>query len=206
MIDRRPLLVASCTGAADVIATIDFARENQLPLAVRGGGHSIAGYGTCDAGVVLDLSRMKSVRVNPSGRTARAEPGVLWQEFDHETQAFSLATTGGTVGDTGIAGLTLGGGFGWLCGRYGLTIDNLVSVDLVLADGRFVTANERDQADLFWAARGGSGNFGVATSFEYRLHPVGPIITGGLVLHPLARAGEMLRFYRDFIQSVPDEL
>jgi FAD/FMN-containing dehydrogenase len=206
LIDKRPAVVAMCAGAADVMATVTFAREQGLLLAVRGGGHSIAGNSTCDGGVVLDLSRMKGVRVDKIARAARAEGGVLWQELDHETQAFGLATTGGMLGDTGIAGLTLGGGFGWICGKYGLTIDNLLSVDFVLASGELVTANEHQFADLFWAARGGSGNFGVATSFEYRLHDVGPTITGGLVLHPLARAGEMLRFYREFIQSTPDEL
>jgi FAD/FMN-containing dehydrogenase len=164
MIDKRPLLIVACVGVADVIATVNFARENHLPLAVRGGGHSVAGNGTCDGGIVLDFSRMKSVRVDPARRTARAEAGVLWQEFDHETQAFGLATTGGTVGDTGIAGLTLGGGFGWLSGKYGFTIDNLLSVDLVLASGQLVRASAEEHPDLFWALRGGSGNFGVATS------------------------------------------
>jgi FAD/FMN-containing dehydrogenase len=206
MIDRRPLLIAVCAGAADVITTVNFARESGLPLAVRGGGHSIAGNGTCDGGVVLDCSRMKSVRVDPGARTARAEAGVLWQEFDHETQAFGLATTGGTVGDTGVAGLTLGGGFGWLGGKHGFTVDNLLSADVVLASGELVTVSAERHPDLFWAIRGGSGNFGVATSFEYRLHPVGPMITGGLVLHPLAAGVDMLRFYRDFVKSVPDEL
>ena len=206
LIDKRPLFIVACAGVADVIATVNFARDNHHLLAVRGGGHSIAGNGTCDDGIVLDLSRMKSVRVDPSARTARAEAGVLWQEFDHETQAFGLATTGGTVGDTGIAGLTLGGGFGWLGGKYGFTIDNLLSVDLVLASGELVKASADDRPDLFWAIRGGSGNFGVATSFEYELHPVGPVITGGLVLHPLDRAVEMLRFYRDFARNIPDEL
>jgi FAD/FMN-containing dehydrogenase len=206
MIDKKPLMIVECAGAADVIATVNFARDSRLPLAVRGGGHGVAGNATCDGGVVLDCSPMKSVRVNPATRTARAEPGVLWQEFDHETQAFGLATTGGTVGDTGIAGLTLGGGFGWLGGKYGFTVDNLLSVDVVLATGELVTARAEENPDLFWAIRGGSGNFGVVTSFEYQLHPVGPVITGGLVLHPLARAVEMLKFYRDFVKSVPDEL
>src|SRR5262245_23876418 len=154
MIDKRPLLIVACAGVADVIATVNFARDNHLPLAVRGGGHSIAGNATCDGGVVLDFSRMKSVRVEPTTRTARAEAGVLWQEFDHETQAFGLATTGGTVGDTGISGLTLGGGFGWLGGKYGFTIDNLLSVDLVLASGELVTVNADQHPDLFWAIRG----------------------------------------------------
>lgn len=205
-IDRRPALIVACQGAADVMATVDFARDHRLPLAVRGGGHSLAGHSTCDGGVLLDCSPMRSVRVDRRARTVRAGAGVLWQEFDHETQAFALATTGGTVGDTGIAGLTLGGGFGWLCGKHGLTIDNLLSVDVVLANGELVTASQTEHPDLFWAVRGGSGNFGVATSFEYRVHPVGPIITGGLVLHPLARAGGMLRFYREFIRSLPDEM
>ena len=206
MIDKRPLLVVACAGVADLITTVNFARENHLSLAVRGGGHNIAGYSTCDGGVVLDLSRMKGVRVDATNRTARAEAGVLWQELDHETQAFGLATTGGTVGDTGIAGLTLGGGFGWLSGKLGFTIDNLLSVDLVLASGELVNVSAEQHPDLFWAIRGGSGNFGVATSFEYRLHPVGPTITGGLVLHPLDRGADMLKFYREFARSAPDEL
>jgi FAD/FMN-containing dehydrogenase len=206
LIDKRPQLIVACAGAADVIATVNFARDNHLPLAVRGGGHSIAGNGTCDGGVVLDFSRMKSVRVDPVALTARAEAGVLWEEFDHETQVFGLATTGGTVGDTGLAGLTLGGGFGWLAGKYGLTVDNLLSADVVLASGDLIRVSAEEHPDLFWAIRGGSGNFGVATTFEYKLHKVGPIITGGLVMHPIGRAAEMLRFYRDFIHSAPDEL
>jgi len=206
MIDKRPLLVVACAGVADVVTTVNFARENHLTLAVRGGGHNIAGYSTCDGGVVLDLSRMKGVRVDATNRTARAEAGVLWQELDHETQAFGLATVGGTVGDTGIAGLTLGGGFGWLSGKLGFTVDNLLSADLVLASGELVKVSAEHHSDLFWAIRGGSGNFGVVTSFEYSLHPVGPIITGGLVLHPLDRGVDMLKFYREFAKSVPDEL
>ena len=206
LIDKRPGLVAECADTADVIAVVNFARQHGVSLAVRGGGHSIAGNSTCDGGVVLDLSRMKAVSVDKAARTAHAQGGVLWQEFDQQTQAVGLATTGGMLGDTGIAGLTLGGGFGWLCRKYGLAIDNLLSVDLVLASGEFVTVNEHQFPDLFWAVRGGSGNFGVATSFEFRLHEVGPTITGGLVLHPLERGVEMLRFYREFIQSIPDEL
>src|SRR5712691_11595323 len=193
MIDKRPSLIARCTGAADVIAAIAFAREQGLPIAVRGGGHNVAGLSTCDYGIVIDLSAMKAIRVDPESRTARAEPGLRWVEFDRETQAFGLATTGGTVGDTGIAGLTLGGGFGWLAGKYGMTIDNLVSADIVTADGQLRTVSADREPDLFWAIRGGSGNFGVVTSFEYQLHPVGPVITGGAVFHALHDAREVLR-------------
>ena len=206
MIDKRPALIAHCTGAADVIAALAYARERELPVAVRGGGHNIAGLSTCDHGVVVDLSAMKRIEVDSDARTARAEPGLRWVEFDAATQAHGLATTGGTVGDTGIAGLTLGGGFGWLAGKYGMTIDNLRSAELVTADGRVLTASEDENPDLFWAIRGGSGNFGVVTSFEYDLHPVGPVITGGGVFHPIERAPEVLRFYRDFAATAPDEV
>lgn len=206
MIDKRPLLIARCTGAADVIAALAFAREQGLRIAVRGGGHSVAGMSTCDDGIVIDLSPMKGIRVDATSQTVRAEPGLRWAEFDRETQAFGLATTGGTVGDTGIAGLTLGGGFGWLAGKHGMTIDNLLSADIVTADGRLHRASAGENPDLFWAIRGGSGNFGVATSFEYQLHPVGPVITGGGVFHALEDAREVLRFYRDFIATTPDEL
>lgn len=206
MIDKRPVLVARCTGAADVIAAVAFAREHELRIAVRGGGHSVAGMSTCDDGIVIDLSAMKGIRVDASSLTVRAEPGLRWVEFDRETQAFGLATTGGTVGDTGIAGLTLGGGFGWLAGGHGMTIDNLLSADIVTADGRLIRASADESPDLFWAIRGGGGNFGVATSFEYQLHPVGPMITGGGVFHRLDEAREVLRFYRDFVASAPDEL
>jgi FAD/FMN-containing dehydrogenase len=206
MIDKRPALIAHCTSASDVAATIAYARERELPIAVRGGGHNIAGLSTCDDGVVVDLSSMKAIHVDSASRTARAEPGLRWVEFDAETQAHGLATTGGTVGDTGIAGLTLGGGFGWLCGKYGMTIDNVLSAVLVTADGRVLTASVDENPDLFWAIRGGSGNFGVVTSFEFDLHPVGPTITGGGVFHPLEQAPEVLRFYRDFAASAPDEI
>jgi FAD/FMN-containing dehydrogenase len=206
MIDRRPMVIARCTGAADVISAVNMARERGLPLAVRGGAHNVAGRATCDDGVVIDLSPMRGIRVEPASRTARAEPGLRWVEFDRETQAFGLATTGGTVGDTGIAGLTLGGGFGWLAGKYGLTIDNLLSADVVTADGRLLTASETEHQDLFWALRGGSGNFGVVTSFEYRLHEVGPLITGGAVFHPFAAAPDVLRLYRELVASMPDEM
>jgi FAD/FMN-containing dehydrogenase len=173
---------------------------------VRGGGHSFPGHSVCDGGIVIDLSSMKGIRVDPGERTARAEPGVKWIELDHETQAFGLATSGGTVSDTGIAGLTLGGGLGWLSSKHGLTVDNLLSADVVLADGRFLKANATENSDLFWALRGGGGNFGVVTSFEYQLHNVGPTIIGGMVAYPLGEARNVLRFYRDFCKAAPDEL
>jgi FAD/FMN-containing dehydrogenase len=205
MIDRRPAIIARPRGAADVIQAVQLARSLRLPLAVRGGGHNIAGRSVCDDGVVIDFADMKSIRVDPVAMTARAEPGLRWTEFDRETQAFGLATTGGTIGDTGIAGLTLGGGFGWLEGKFGMTVDNLLGADVVLADGRMVHASDEEHPDLFWALRGGGGNFGVVTSFEYKLHAVGPMI-GGLVLHPFARAKETLQFFAEFLRKAPDEL
>jgi hypothetical protein len=206
MFDRRPALIARCAGTADVIRAVTFARNNDLRTAVRGGGHSFPGHSVCDGGLVIDLSSMKGIRVDPAAGTAQAQPGVKWIEFDHETQAFGLATTGGTVSDTGIGGLTLGGGLGWLSGKYRLTVDNLISADVVLADGRLLTASASQNQDLFWAIRGGSGNFGVVTSFEYQLHAVGPTIWGGMVVYPLAKIKEVLRFYRDFNKVAPDDL
>ena len=206
MIDKRPAAIANCTGAADVIAAVNFARTHDLPLALRSGAHNVAGFATCDDGLVIDMSPMKGIRVDPAARTVRAEPGLRWGEFDRETQAFGLATTGGSVSDTGIGGLTLGGGMGWLAGKYGLTVDNLLSADVVTAAGELVKASADQNPDLFWAIRGGSGNFGVITSFEYQLHPVGPIIMGGAVFHAMANAAEVLRFYREFTRSAPDEL
>ena len=205
-IDRRPAAIVRCRAAADVIAAVNFARDNHLPLAVRGGAHNVAGRCTCDDGIVIDFSEMKSLRVDQAAQTARAEPGLRWSEFDRETQAFGLATTGGTVGDTGIAGLTLGGGFGWLGGRHGMTADNLISADVVLANGTLVHASDRENPDLFWALRGGGGNFGVVTSFEYQLHPIGPTIVGGIIVHPFPQAAEALRFYGEFIRQAPDDL
>ena len=206
MIDRRPALIARPRGAADVIESLQFAKNLNLPLAIRGGGHNIAGRCVCDDGLVIDFADMKGIRVDPAAKTARAEPGLRWTEFDRETQAFGLATTGGTIGDTGIAGLTLGGGFGWLEGKFGMTVDNLLGADVVLADGRLVHASPSQNDDLFWALRGGGGNFGVVTSFEYRLHEVGPAIVGGLVAHPFPRAKEALTFFADFLRGAPDEL
>jgi FAD/FMN-containing dehydrogenase len=183
---------------------VNFARERAMKLSVRGGGHNVAGFALCD-GLVVDLSRMRSVRVDVEARTARAEPGLTWADFDRETQAFGLATTGGVVGSTGVAGLTLGGGVGWLHALYGLTADNLLSADVVLADGRLVTASPERNEDLFWARRGGGGNFGIVTSFEFRLHPIRTVLAGP-VFHPAERAAKVLRFYRDFTATLPDEL
>jgi hypothetical protein len=205
MIDRHPALIARCAGVADVIRGINFARTHNLPLAVRGGGHSVAGNAVCDGGVVLDLSAIKGMRVDPVRRTARAQAGLTLGEFDLETQEFGLATTLGVVSMTGIAGLTLGGGLGWLNGKYGLACDNLISADVVTADGRLLTASAEENEDLFWGIRRGSGNFGVVTSFEYQLHRVGTVLAGGLV-YPMAKAGEVLRFYHEFASECPDEL
>jgi FAD/FMN-containing dehydrogenase len=206
IIDRRPAAIVRVRSAADVIAAVNFTRDSHLPLAIRGGGHNVAGRCTCDDGIVVDFSEMKGIRVDPAARAVRAEPGLRWAEFDRETQAFGLATTGGTVGDTGIAGLTLGGGFGWLGGRHGMTADNLLSADVVLASGQLVHASEREHPDLFWALRGGGGNFGVVTSFEYQVHPIGPMIVGGIIVHPYPQAREALRFYGEFIKQAPDDL
>lgn len=206
MIDRHPALIARCTGVADVIAAVNFARENGLVVAVRGGGHSVPGYGVCEGGIVIDLTPMKGIWVDPDARTARAQAGVTWGEFDRETQVFGLATTGGRVTHTGIAGLTLGSGSGWLERKFGLTCDNLLSAEVVTASGEFLKASESENEDLFWGLRGGGGNFGIVTSFEYRLHPVGPIVLGGMLLHPFSRAKELLRFWRDYLEDAPDEL
>jgi len=184
MIDRRPALIARCAGVADVIAAVRFARTRELLVSVRGGGHNITGNAVCEGGLMIDLSPMKSVRVDPARRTARAEAGLTWGEYNRETQAFGLASTGGVVSTTGIAGLTLGGGLGWLMGKHGLSCDNLLSADLVTADGEFMTASAERNPELFWGLRGGGGNFGIATTFEYRLFPVGPMLLAGSILHP----------------------
>jgi FAD/FMN-containing dehydrogenase len=205
MIDRRPALIARCAGVADVIAAVNFAREAHLLVAVRGGGHGVVGNAVCDDGLVIDLSTMRSIRVDPQNRTARAEGGATWGDFDHETEVFGLATTGGIVPSTGIAGLTLGGGIGYLNRKYGLACDNLLSADVVTADGRWLRASAAENQDLFWGLRGGGGNFGVATSLEYQLHPVGPVLAGE-VIFPLDRAKEVLRFYREWSIGAPDEV
>jgi FAD/FMN-containing dehydrogenase/DNA-binding HxlR family transcriptional regulator len=205
-IDRRPAFIAGCRSPDDVASALRFARERGLPVAVRSGGHGVAGTSVCDDGVVIDLSAMKAIQVDPQARTARAGAGLLWGELDAATQVFGLATTGGTMSQTGIAGLTLGGGIGWLMRRHGLTVDNLLSVDVVLADGRTVTADEHEHPDLFWAIRGGGGNFGVVTSFTYRLHPVGPEVLAGPVIWALEDAPEVLRFYREFADKAPREV
>ncbi len=206
MIDRKPGLIVRCAGVADVIDSVNLARSNNLLVAVRGGGHNVAGYGVCEGGILIDLSPMKGLRVDPTARTARAEPGLTWGEFDRETQAFGLATPGGQISTTGIAGVTLGGGWGWLSRKYGLASDNLLSADIVTADGNFLTASATENADLFWGLRGGGGNFGVVTSFDYRLHPVGPTLLGGMVVHPFDKAKEVLKFYSEFTSNMPDEL
>lgn len=205
MIDRRPAFIARCTGAADVIACVRFAREHDLVVSVRGGGHSVAGKSVCDGGLMIDLSVMKGIRVDPAARTVRAETGLKLGEFDRETQAFGLATTQGVVPTVGMAGLTLGGGWGNLHAKYGLAVDNVIAADVVTADGLLLTASATENQDLFWGLRGGSGNFGVVTSLEFRLHQVGPVF-GGAVFYPAAKAKEVLHFWREFAAASPDEL
>jgi FAD/FMN-containing dehydrogenase len=206
MIDRRPSAVVRCGGASDVMRAVRLARDNGLVVAVRGGGHNISGNAVCEGGLLIDLSPMRSVRVDPKMRTARVEPGVTLGEFDKEAQAFGLATPLGINSTTGVAGLTLGGGFGWLSRKFGLTVDNLISADVVTADGALVQASAAENPDLFWAIRGGGGNFGVVTSFEFKLHPVGPDLTTGLIVHPFARARDLLAGYRQVAAAASDEL
>ena len=205
MIDRKPAIIGRCWGTADVKACVEFAREHDLLVSVRGGGHNFGGKCVVEGGLMIDLADMRSTHVDTARLRARAGGGAKWIDFDTETQAFGLATTGGTVGDTGIAGLTLGGGIGWLGGKYGLACDNLVSANVVLADGRVVTASADENDDLFWGLRGGSGNFGVVTSFEYQVHPV-PLVLAGPVFHPFPAAAGVLNFYSEFSSDTPDEL
>lgn len=205
LVDKRPALIARCSGVADVVDAISLTRKLGLEVAVRGGGHNVAGRATLDGGVMIDLSPMKGIHVDPKGRTARVQAGVTWAELNRETQLHGLAVTGGVVSSTGVAGLTLGGGLGWLMGKYGLALDNLRSVDLVTADSKVLRASKDEEPDLFWAIRGGGGNFGVVTSFEFQLHPVGPIVNGGLIAYPFGQARGLLRFFRDRTASLPDE-
>jgi hypothetical protein len=205
MIDRRPAMIARCQTPEDVVASVNFARENDLLIAVRGGAHNVAGNATCDDGIVIDLSGMKQVTVDPVRQTATAQAGCTWADFDSATHPFGLATTGGLVSTTGIAGFTLGGGIGWLLRKYGMTIDNLRGADVVTADGRRVRATSNENSDLLWGLRGGGGNFGVVTAFEYDVHPLSTVL-GGLTLYPASRGAEVLRFFRGFVAAAPDEL
>lgn len=206
MVDRHPAAIVRAAGAGDVMQAVNFSRDNNLLLAVRGGGHNIAGKAACDGGLMLDLSAMKSVRVDPAAKRARVEPGALLSDFDRETQAFGLSTPTGINSTTGMSGLTLGGGFGWQSRKHGLTIDNLVAADVVLASGEFVQTNATQHPDLFWALRGGGGNFGVVTSFEYRLHPLGPQVLAGLVVYPLDQAKQVFEGYRKFAAAASDDM
>jgi FAD/FMN-containing dehydrogenase len=205
LVDKRPALIARCRGVADVVDAIDLTRKLGLELAVRGGGHNVAGRATIDGGVMIDLSPMKGVYVDPKSPTVRAQGGVIWGELNRESQLHGLAVTGGVVSTTGIAGLTLGGGLGWLMGKYGLALDNLRAVELVTAGGKILQASKQEESDLFWAVRGCGGNFGVVTSLEYELHPVGPTVVGGPIVHPIDRSRAVLEFYRESTQSLADE-
>jgi FAD/FMN-containing dehydrogenase len=204
-IDRKPALIARCVDRADVVAAVRHAREFGLLMSVRGGGHGIAGHAVNDGGVVIDLGSMKGVRIDPQRRIASVEPGVLWGELDATTQAFGLATTGGIVSHTGVAGLTLGGGLGWLMRKYGTSADNLIAADVVTADCRHVRASAQDDAELLWGLRGGGGNFGIVTSFEFALHEIGTTLLAGPIVWPMEDAPRVMRFYRDFVREAPDE-
>ncbi|MCB0167721.1 MAG: FAD-binding oxidoreductase [Anaerolineae bacterium] len=206
IIDRQPALIVRCAGVSDVMQSVRLAREHDLLLAVRGGGHNVAGKSVGEGSLMIDLSPMSGIRVDPVGRTCRVEAGATLADMDHETQTFGLATPLGINSTTGVAGLTLGGGLGWLSRKYGLTVDNLIEADIVTAEGALVTANERDHADLFWGIRGGGGNFGVVTSFQFQLHPVGPQVLSGLIIHPLKDAEKLLQHYRSFTAQAPDDL
>jgi FAD/FMN-containing dehydrogenase len=206
MIDKNPLLIARCTGVEDVVASVNFARKHGLLVAVRGGGHQVAGHGTCDNGLVIDLSPMKEIEIDPELRTVRVGPGCNWGDLDRATQIYGLAAPGGVVSDTGVAGLTLGGGLGWLRNKHGLSCDNLLSVEMVTADGRIVRASETEHSELFWGIRGGGGNFGIITSFEFQLHPIGPEVMFCFVFHDGNKNEEALRFFREYTASAPDEV
>ena len=206
MIDKKPALIARCKGVADVIEAVNFARENSLLVSVRGGGHNVTGHAVNNDGLVIDLSTMKGIQVNPHERIARVQAGVTWGELDRETQVFGLATPGGTVSTTGIAGMTLGGGIGWLRRKYGLSCDNLAAADVVTAEGRFLRASEQENPDLLWALRGGSGNFGIVTAFEFQLHEVGPEVMFAAVMYPAERADRVLPAWRDFMNNAPDTI
>jgi FAD/FMN-containing dehydrogenase len=206
MIDRHPALIARCSNVADVIAAVEFAREQELLVAVRGGGHSVAGHSTCDGGLVIDLSPMKAVVVDSEARTVRVQGGATWGDLDRETQRFGLATPGGVISTTGVAGLTLGGGYGWLRRKHGLSCDNLLAAEVVTADGRVVQASESENAELLWGLKGGGGNFGIVTGFEFRLHPVGPEVMYAAALYPAEQAGEVMRAWRRFVSTAPDEV
>jgi FAD/FMN-containing dehydrogenase len=205
LVNKRPALIARCRATADIVDAINLGRKLGLEIAIRGGGHNVAGRATVDKGLMIDLAPMKGIHVDGKSRTAWAQGGVTWAEFNRETQLHGLATTGGVVSSTGIAGLTLGGGIGWLMGKHGLALDNLRSVEIVTADGKVRRASAKENPDLFWAVRGGGGNFGVVSWLEYKLHPIGPMITGGLVAHPFDRSRDVLRFFRDVTRKLPDE-
>ncbi len=206
MIDKHPAIIARCSNSEDVIQAINFARDHNLIVSVKGGGHNVAGNAVCDGGLMIDLSKMKMIQVDPLNRTVTVEPGVIWSELDKATIQYNLATTGGTVSDTGIAGLTLGGGLGWLMGKHGLSCDNLLSAEIITANGEVLKVDKDHHADLFWAIRGGGGNFGIVSLFKYQLHLVSPTITGGMLLYPMEQAKEVFRFYREYIRNAPDEL
>src|SRR5437868_7869773 len=203
---RRPVVIVRCAGTADVIAAVGFARGNNLDIAVRGGGHSIAGFSTCDGGIVIDLGDIAHVNVDPEARRAHVGGGATWSDVDRETQAYGLATTGGLVSSTGVGGFTLGGGIGWLMRKHGLACDNVLSADVVTADGRLVHASASENADLFWGLRGGGGNFGIVTDFELALHPVGPTVYAGVIFYPAEAAADLLRFFGEWSESAPDDI
>ena len=206
MIDRKPAIIAQCINKSDIQQAVIFAKNHEMIVSIRGGGHNIAGNAVCENGLMIDLSMMKAIQIDLINRTATVEPGVLWKELDHATQQHGLATTGGTVSDTGIAGLTLGGGLGWLMGKHGTTCDNLLSAEVITAEGKLLKVDKDNHEDLFWAIRGGGGNFGIVTLFEYQLHPVGPNIMGGMILYPMEQAKEVLQFYRNYARQAPDRV